>query len=230
MLAAGYPVGVSVGGAENDAFVAGRADGNGVRVIEAGQAAFSGGDVGYGLWVDSAVNDGVHIEAAGGDGLYVEAAAGDGVQIVDATGDGLLVENADGLGISVSGGKQGVGVADHVGLVKNTDATTGPTGVLALQVATNLAFPNENFVTFFNGTGTAIGAIEGNGSGDVVYKTSGADYAEFLPRESEDLVLKAGDVVGVRNGRISLVTSSAQQVLVITDQAAVLGNSPGEGY
>ena len=116
----------------------------------------------------------------------------------------------------------------YVGLIKNTLTTNAHSGdVLALQTsATGNVTTAANFIGFFNAGGALIGQIEGNGSGGVAYNTTGADYAEYLPRKHPDESLEAGDVVGVYGGSITRDTRDADQVMVITDRAAVLGNAP----
>ncbi|WP_456406572.1 hypothetical protein [Thiolapillus sp.] len=116
----------------------------------------------------------------------------------------------------------------YVGLIKNTLTTNAHSGdVLALQTsATGNVGTAANFIGFFNAGGALIGQIEGNGSGGVAYNTTGADYAEYLPRKHPDESLEAGDVVGVYGGSITRDTRNADQVMVITDRAAVLGNAP----
>jgi hypothetical protein len=84
----------------------------------------------------------------------------------------------------------------------------------------------SNLVGFFDGTNDLIGQIEGNGSGGVAYNTSGSDYAEYLPHLRPGSSFEPGDVVGIFNGKISHRTEGAQQVMAITDRAAVLGNAP----
>ena len=86
---------------------------------------------------------------------------------------------------------------------------------------------SSNFITFFD-SNSAIGRIEGNGAGGIAYRTTGADFAECLAISGPLGTLQAGDVVGVSAGRISHLTEGAEQVLVITDSAALIGNSSGD--
>ncbi len=109
----------------------------------------------------------------------------------------------------------------HIAFIENTSA--GSADVLALKV--NRA-PNSgnNFITFFGSAG-AVGRIEGNGGSAVAYLTTGADFAEFLPR-IEEARIGPGRIVGVHGGRISLDTTGADILLVTTDRAAFVGNMP----
>ncbi len=62
--------------------------------------------------------------------------------------------------------------------------------------------------------------------GGVTYASKGADYAEWLEREDPSMEIKAGQIVGVRAGKISLNTESADQIMVISVMPVVLGNAP----
>ena len=83
----------------------------------------------------------------------------------------------------------------------------------------------SNFINFDTSEGT-IGTIEGNNFGGIRYKTTGADYAEFLPKADTGVSFEKGDIVAVENGKISKDTSNAQQLMVISSSAAVAGNWP----
>ncbi|GIV57779.1 MAG: hypothetical protein KatS3mg042_0692 [Rhodothermaceae bacterium] len=114
-------------------------------------------------------------------------------------------------------------------IIENDAGTTtnGP-DVLALKTSAVNPDASTNFITFFDGNEQSIGRIEGNGSGGVVYGTSGGDYAEALPLQSPGETVEAGDIVGVVAGRVSRRTTGAHRVMVITDRPAVLGNLPPE--
>jgi len=114
-------------------------------------------------------------------------------------------------------------ISSYVAYIENQAG--GSADVLALRV--NKADPDasNNFITFF-GSGGAVGCIEGGGGGGSVSFVSGnADFAECLPREGAEPI-GAGRIVGVRGGRVSLVTEGADSVLVTTDRAIVVGNAP----
>ena len=92
--------------------------------------------------------------------------------------------------------------------------------------------PKNNFITFYNGFGEAMGAIEGFydiGAGDmhgVTYKSGSADFAEYLLKEDPADTFQRGEIVGVSGGKISRVTQGADHILVVTRAPAVLGNAP----
>jgi len=60
----------------------------------------------------------------------------------------------------------------------------------------------------------------------VTYQSGSADYAEWLPKANPSADFEPGQVVGVKNGSISLDTYDAEKVLVISTQPIVLGNMP----
>ena len=117
------------------------------------------------------------------------------------------------------------GPEDHVALIQNT--STNPYGdVLALKTSrTGTPGGLHNFITFFDGDDDALGAIEGNAREGITYKTGGADYAELLPRLEPEEALRPGDLVGVFGGHVTRRTAGAPQLLVLSTNAAVLGNA-----
>jgi hypothetical protein len=60
----------------------------------------------------------------------------------------------------------------------------------------------------------------------VTYQSGSADYAEWLPKMNEFEDFEPGQVVGIKNGAISLNTDGADKIFVISTQPAVLGNMP----
>ncbi len=63
----------------------------------------------------------------------------------------------------------------------------------------------------------------------VIYGTKGADYAEWLPKEDPNQQFKFGQIVGIRGGRVSLDTEGAEQIMIVSQSPAVVGNQPAEG-
>lgn len=63
----------------------------------------------------------------------------------------------------------------------------------------------------------------------VIYKTKGADYAEYLPKANPTDIFYAGDIVGIKGGYVSKVTDNADIVMVISSRPIVLGNMPEKG-
>jgi hypothetical protein len=116
-------------------------------------------------------------------------------------------------------------LSSYVARFENTRNDSGA-DVLSLTTAALAVGPGANFIGFFDGNHHLIGQIEGNGSGGVAYNTSGADYAEFLPLLHPEETLEAGDIVGIHGGKVTHDTAGSDQIMVITDRAAVLGNAP----
>lgn len=122
---------------------------------------------------------------------------------------------------AINGGSQ----ANYAFAIENTDASNGA-DVLALTVQETQPDADTNFLTFFDGSDDVLGEVEGNGSGGVVFKSNGADYAEYLPALDPSETLVAGDLVAVRSGRITRDTSSFDQLMVISTNPIVIGNKP----
>jgi hypothetical protein len=118
--------------------------------------------------------------------------------------------------------------AGHIVFIQQNGG--GTTAGLAIQtpVLGGALLLGDNFITFFDGNGTSVGAIEGNGSGSVQLGGAGHDYAEYLPKEDPAEEIVAAQVVGVRNGRIVSRGAAADQYMVVTGQAIVAGNRPSE--
>ena len=67
------------------------------------------------------------------------------------------------------------------------------------------------------------------GSVGVTYQSGSADYAEWLPKANASEKFMPGYIVGLKNGRISLNTSGAEKLFVVSTKPIVLGNMPAEG-
>jgi len=110
----------------------------------------------------------------------------------------------------------------HVAILENQ---VNGGSVLALR-ANSVFFSYTNFLTFFNGT-TPVGNIKLDPIGlSVSFNSSGADFAECLPRAEGVAPIGPGRIVAVRGGKLSLRTDGADTLLVTTDRAAVRGNVP----
>jgi hypothetical protein len=117
----------------------------------------------------------------------------------------------------------------HIACFQNTMNSTDA-DVLRLQIdLVNTTDPGSgnNFITFAHGN-TAIGNIDGNAHGDVRYNTSGADFAEWLPKLRREEVIEPGDIVGVVGGKISKQTENAEYVQAISTAPGWVGNCPSE--
>jgi hypothetical protein len=123
---------------------------------------------------------------------------------------------------------------NHVVLMENNNTTQADTLAIYHSFGSNQALvpTRSHFITFFMGaTPREMGSIEGNNLGSeqagVRFKTSAADYAEYLPKLDPNEDISEGDIVGVFNGKITKHTKDAQQIMVISTAAGVAGNFPG---
>lgn len=62
----------------------------------------------------------------------------------------------------------------------------------------------------------------------VTFQSGNGDYAEWLKRAPGEHDLNYGEIVGVKGGLISLNTTKADKILVISKNPAVIGNAPQE--
>ncbi|MDC8002804.1 hypothetical protein POV27_01950 [Aureisphaera galaxeae] len=143
--------------------------------------------------------------------------------------DGMLTVNnnlsLDGLTVSGNSG-------DHIAVFENTG--NGGADGIAIQIDTPQLDSDNQFITFYGQNDYVAGRIESydatgmSGQGGVVYGSTGADYAEWLEKETPSENFKIGEVVGVKGGKISRNTEGVDHVLTISMAPIVLGNMPNE--
>ena len=63
----------------------------------------------------------------------------------------------------------------------------------------------------------------------VSFNSGGADYAEWLEKEDPSASFTSGEIVGVKDGKISKNTEGASHLLVISTNPIVVGNLPPNG-
>lgn len=119
----------------------------------------------------------------------------------------------------------GTNPTHYVASIVNEEPTQGG-DVLALSVQPANPDASSNFITFF-GNGTAVGAIDGNGSGGVAYKSGSADLAEWFPNASGETPISA-EVVTFQSGQVSRNTSASLQAFVVSTSPFLVGNDRGE--
>ncbi len=197
-----------------------------------GRASFAGG---FYAVVRSSTDTG---DSDGDEGTFVWADDSDETTPFTSTGPNqFLIRATGGMGVGTNTPANQLHVAEdnsallttpgsHVMQVENLGTTTRAR-VLALKVGTTSPDANTNYITFYDGNDTALGAIEGNGSGGINYKTSGADFAEYLPAGDRDL--HPGEVVGLKNGKLWRDTSGARRLFVISSTPAFTGAAPQAG-
>ncbi|QIE59578.1 hypothetical protein G5B37_08385 [Rasiella rasia] len=60
----------------------------------------------------------------------------------------------------------------------------------------------------------------------VEYASGNGDYAEWLQRENFSEYITAGDIVGVKGGKITKDITNAEQIMVVSHRPIILGNAP----
>jgi hypothetical protein len=119
--------------------------------------------------------------------------------------------------------------ANHVALIENVTAGNSADILVIKMPEIGAAVGAENnYISFHDGGGGSLGAIQGNGAGSVTYAGAGNDYAEYLPRLDRSEQILPGDVIGVFAGGVSKRTAGADLVLAASTGAIVAGNDPGE--
>ncbi|NOT01048.1 MAG: hypothetical protein HOP29_10510 [Phycisphaerales bacterium] len=120
----------------------------------------------------------------------------------------------------------------HTEIVESTSVfdgigITNGAAVLGLQSRwANVPGSEVNFISFFNSTNQAIGAVDGNGAFGVTYRSGSGDFAEYLPKLNRTDSFQPGEVVGIVNGSVSRSLAGADCAMVVSTAPCVLGNSP----
>ncbi len=175
--------------------------------------------IGAALSVKNPITDGVAISGSGGSiGVYGESNDPEGAAIYGRS----TVGNYAGVFTGWTGYyNEDAPIDAHMVLIENYANSTGVNG-LAISLPANGSKPGSgvNYVTFFASYKKAIGAIEGNGNGGVVYKSGGADFAELLPAAPG---LEPGDVVVIGPEGVLVRSSEPNQ----TNVAGVYSTAPG---
>ncbi len=71
--------------------------------------------------------------------------------------------------------------------------------------------------------------IQMEGRAGVTYESGSGDYAEWLKRADPNEQLAFGDIIGVKGGKITRNTQTADHFMVVSMSPIVLGNSPAQG-
>ncbi|KPM49667.1 hypothetical protein [Jiulongibacter sediminis] len=93
----------------------------------------------------------------------------------------------------------------------------------ALKSATDKKHAKYHFSTLITG------ALKDYAKIGVEYSSGNGDYAEWLQRKNPGEFISPGDIVGVIGGEITKELEHAEQVLVVSHNPIVLGNTPPEG-
>lgn len=63
----------------------------------------------------------------------------------------------------------------------------------------------------------------------IAYESGGADYAEWIEKKNKDEKLGPGDIVGIKNGKVSKTTTGADHLMIMSVAPIILGNMPANG-
>lgn len=109
----------------------------------------------------------------------------------------------------------GIGLADAIVAKNQANSAYTRASNAKNQFVTNTYSKNH-----VNANGTMVG---------VTYQSGSADYAEWLPKANPLDDFEPGQLVGIKEGHISLNTAGADHIFVISTQPIVLGNTPING-
>ncbi|MFB6099467.1 MAG: hypothetical protein ABEK84_10215, partial [Salinibacter sp.] len=116
-------------------------------------------------------------------------------------------------------------LSSYIGYIENLSTGSDADGLAVRAGPSSNPGSSVNYVTFFDGDSTAIGAIEGNGSGGITQVTGGADFAEELPVAEGVPTPEPAALVGVRGGEVRLKTEKADRAMIVSRTPALKGNA-----
>jgi hypothetical protein len=91
-------------------------------------------------------------------------------------------------------------------------------GLVGLDIANGIA----NFISGFTDLAKSYNSI------GVEYASGHGDYAEWLERTDPYEMISAGDIVGVKGGKVTKDLKDAEQILAVSHNPIVLGNAPSK--
>lgn len=145
--------------------------------------------------------------------------------------DGALDLTWQGLDLISQGGDFAAALSSSTGCAGLGACVTAPIPSLIINetadniiegIKTAAAITNQLFSAYM------LSAFDSNKERfkGVSYASGAGDYAEYLERLNTDETMNYGDIVGLKGGKISKNTSSAQRMMVISFKPAVLGALP----
>ncbi len=93
-------------------------------------------------------------------------------------------------------------------------------GIEEALVISSVVIASTNLGLFVTSRESSVG---------VTYQSGSGDYAEFLMKQQVGEKIYAGDIVGVKGGKISKNIEGAEKIMVVSHKPIVLGNTPIEG-
>ncbi|MDQ6814751.1 MAG: hypothetical protein M3040_13520, partial [Bacteroidota bacterium] len=146
-----------------------------------------------------------------------------------------VAEAAIAVAESVEGGVKVVAAStSSTGCVGLGACFTAPIPSLIIEAGSNLILKIANVaVAAANVAATAAELAlyikDKQDNVGVSYESGSGDYAEWIPKLNPSEVFKPGDIIAMRDGKISKNTDNAAQLFVISFKPIVLGNMPKEG-
>lgn len=166
---------------------------------------------------DSAFNDDVFI---GGESETLTdggfALDGDDLFVADELGVEGMIFSDTGLDVDAN-------TADYMLNLFNDGNANTREGIRIQACADTNPSTACEYVHFFDGNGTSVGAIEGDGAGGVTNASAGADYAELFPGVYANFA--AGDVLALDGaGNVQLASNDQDVIGTFSVAPNVLGN------
>jgi hypothetical protein len=204
------------------------------------------GTITSGVWTGTAiavVNGGTGATDAGTARTNLALGSSDSVVFGAVSANGTVSANR----LSVSG-LASTGV-DYMATFTNADADNAASRNILMLKFSNMATPSSNHLFIdFHGHGGSLGAIRGTGAlpslsmqdhdgyplmmaqakSGIRFESTGADYAEYMPKQTPKESFKDGDIVGVVEGKITRNTAKAHKSMVISMMPVVVGNMPAD--
>lgn len=126
---------------------------------------------------------------------------------------------------ALKGVSLGVQLAGEIASASGEFSTLTGAGIAVGTIANSIIIGTEIVVLIADAASWADNLANSIG---VAYQTGKGDYAEYLLRDTSERDLFPGEIVGIRNGQVSLKTNGADHFRVVSTAPAVIGNMPQE--
>ncbi|NBV42356.1 hypothetical protein EBR96_06280, partial [bacterium] len=163
--------------------------------------------------------------------VTVTANKGVTINTIGANANIVLRANGSGGRVISSGASSG----SYAVILENTAPFSEGAGVVNIKAPRAGKHDNANYIGFTAKDDYLIGAISIQNGGSyladaqgVKLESRGADYAEYLERQSTSEKIGPADIVGVYHGKITRKTEGAQRVMAVSTMPIVLGNWKGK--
>ncbi|MEK7183373.1 MAG: hypothetical protein AAB776_01925, partial [Patescibacteria group bacterium] len=168
-------------------------------------------------------HEGIRVgEISTGTLTWEDASGNDFMTLTDDGSAGTLTARG-GLDVTVGDLRVVTELSGRAAIIFNDGAVDTNDG-LEIQACADLNPTSTcDFIKYFDGDGTTLGAVEGNGAGGVTNSSAGSDYAELFPGSYNSF--STGDVLALdASGEITMASDSSTTIGAFSIAPNTLGN------